>query len=344
MRIGIDVDDVVADLLTPWLRRFYAQYPDKVPMGPGDLTKWELWEELGCTKKEIFALLTPNIYTREVKPIPGALEAVRAIRDLGHEVVFVTACKGHHNGKEMFKAKCDWLDENGFTGIVTQIYAVGPAFHWQSKAEVPVDWLIDDYPGNLEDFPGVRILVTKPHNRNSYRGPIQRIKQLGDVVPMLKYNSIHAPFGIHDPLFPIVSGTQKDEPIDGLEMPAWDNWGPVVIPNVTPMVAKAMNEMKVLPTEKQARKETPITTGVLDYFPLAIAEVARVSKAGNDQHNPGEPLHWARHKSTDQADCIARHLVERGTIDEDGQRHSAKMAWRALALLQLELESVTAGV
>lgn len=95
----------------------------------------------------------------------------------------------------------------------------------------------------------------------------------------------------------------------------------------------------LLPTDKQTRKDTPIARGVLDYFPLAIAEIARVSKAGNDQHNPGQPLHWAREKSTDHADCIARHLIERGTVDEDGMRHSAKMAWRALALLQLELEA-----
>ncbi|MGH7261840.1 MAG: dATP/dGTP diphosphohydrolase domain-containing protein [Nitrospiraceae bacterium] len=94
-----------------------------------------------------------------------------------------------------------------------------------------------------------------------------------------------------------------------------------------------------LPTEAAERKAVPLCTGVLDYFPAALAEVARVSKAGNDQHNPGEPLHWARGKSMDQADCILRHLAERGTIDVDGVRHSAKLAWRALALLQLELEA-----
>lgn len=93
-----------------------------------------------------------------------------------------------------------------------------------------------------------------------------------------------------------------------------------------------------LPTAAAERKAIPITTGVLDYFPDAIAEVARVSKAGNDQHNPGQPLHWAKEKSTDHADCIVRHLIERGTRDSDGQRHSAKVAWRALALLQTELE------
>lgn len=95
----------------------------------------------------------------------------------------------------------------------------------------------------------------------------------------------------------------------------------------------------MLSTDPKFRKETPITTGVLDYFPLAIAEIARVSKAGNDQHNPGQPLHWAKDKSTDHADCLVRHLLERGTVDTDGMRHTAKVAWRALALLQTELEN-----
>jgi hypothetical protein len=93
-----------------------------------------------------------------------------------------------------------------------------------------------------------------------------------------------------------------------------------------------------LPQDAKKRKQIPITTGVLDYFPDALAAVAEVSQIGNEQHNPGEPLHWAREKSTDQADCIARHLIERGSIDVDGMRHSAKLAWRALALLQIEIE------
>jgi hypothetical protein len=94
-----------------------------------------------------------------------------------------------------------------------------------------------------------------------------------------------------------------------------------------------------LSTDAKERKDTPVTTGVLDYFPLAIIEIARLSKAGNDQHNPGEPLHWAKEKSTDHADCIVRHLLDRGTFDSDGQRHTTKVAWRALALLQIELEA-----
>jgi hypothetical protein len=94
-----------------------------------------------------------------------------------------------------------------------------------------------------------------------------------------------------------------------------------------------------LPTDAKERKAVPIGTGVLDYFPDALAEVARVSLIGNEQHNPGQPLHWAKEKSTDHADCIIRHWIDRGKRDSDGTRHSAKLAWRALALLQIELES-----
>lgn len=90
--------------------------------------------------------------------------------------------------------------------------------------------------------------------------------------------------------------------------------------------------------EKAIRKARPIATGVLDYFPDALLAVAETSKAGNDQHNPGQPLHWSKDKSSDHADALLRHLIDRGTIDTDGIRHSAKVAWRALALLQTEIE------
>ena len=94
-----------------------------------------------------------------------------------------------------------------------------------------------------------------------------------------------------------------------------------------------------LPKDAVARKALPICTGVLDYFPDALAAVAHCSKVGNDQHNPGQPLHWAKEKSTDEADALVRHLLERGTWDTDGVRHSAKLAWRALALLQREIDA-----
>ncbi len=91
----------------------------------------------------------------------------------------------------------------------------------------------------------------------------------------------------------------------------------------------------------QDRKSRPVYSGVLRYFPLALMEVAQCSYVGNEQHHPGEPLWWDRSKSTDEADALVRHLLQAGEIDTDGVRHTAKVAWRALALLQKELEAVT---
>lgn len=92
----------------------------------------------------------------------------------------------------------------------------------------------------------------------------------------------------------------------------------------------------------QERKERPVYSGVLRYFPLALLEVAYCSWKGNEQHNGDAELHWDRAKSTDEADALVRHLLEAGTIDPtDGVRHSAKVAWRALALLEKELEAAS---
>jgi len=107
----------------------------------------------------------------------------------------------------------------------------------------------------------------------------------------------------------------------------------------TDMAASATTRpLNMLPEDDAARLDFPMFDGLMAYFPNALAEVARVSKIGNDQHNPGQPMHWARNKSTDHGNKIMRHLVDAGGIDSKGVRHSARLAWRSLALLQEELE------
>ena len=104
-----------------------------------------------------------------------------------------------------------------------------------------------------------------------------------------------------------------------------------------------------LPTDDAERKALPIFDGVIMYFPDAIAEVARVSMAGNEQHNPGQPLHWARGKSMDQLNTAIRHMIDHKSGNPfDGSFrgrvvwHLAKAAWRILAALQLAIEEYNA--
>lgn len=90
----------------------------------------------------------------------------------------------------------------------------------------------------------------------------------------------------------------------------------------------------------QKRKDIPVYTGVLKYFPNAVRYVSSVSKAGNDQHHPGNPLHWDKSKSFDHEDALVRHLIDHShnPVDDDGILHLGKVAWRALAALETYLE------
>ncbi len=106
-------------------------------------------------------------------------------------------------------------------------------------------------------------------------------------------------------------------------------------------IAAAPRSGRLLDTLSSAeRKQYPIAEGVMDYFPDAIAMVANISFRGNQKHNPGQALHHSRGKSMDHADCVMRHLQERGCLDAEGVLHSAQLAWRALALCQEELEKI----
>ncbi len=101
-----------------------------------------------------------------------------------------------------------------------------------------------------------------------------------------------------------------------------------------------------LPTDSADRKNYPLYRGCLRYFPAALAGIAKISKLGNDKHNPNEEMHHARGKSVDHGDCILRHLLDvedlLAALNRDGDKPSpeavlnevSQMAWRALALSQ----------
>lgn len=98
-----------------------------------------------------------------------------------------------------------------------------------------------------------------------------------------------------------------------------------------------------LPKNPATRKKAPMAVGLLDYFPDACYDVARLSYIGNEQHNPGEPVHWARGKGGNNRDEIIRHTLQSRELDPDpitGKKvlHATKVAWRALAEAQLAIE------
>lgn len=93
-----------------------------------------------------------------------------------------------------------------------------------------------------------------------------------------------------------------------------------------------------LPNDPVSRKALPLYRALFKFFPDAIVEVCACSMAGQRQHVEGEEIVWKRDKSNDHLDSALRHILEAGTVDSDGVRHTAKAAWRLLAELQIEIE------
>lgn len=130
------------------------------------------------------------------------------------------------------------------------------------------------------------------------------------------------------------------EDSDGVE----NGWGSINFELVSRVFIPNCKTL-TLPTDSEARKQIPMFSGCIKYFPAAIAGVAKISKAGNDKHNPGQELHHDRSKSLDHADCIIRHLadvadliasLERGDNKNPEQvlAEVSSLAWRALAYSQ----------
>jgi 5'(3')-deoxyribonucleotidase len=172
MRIGVDVDDVMVDMLGSLLYRHNIAARDHNPQAPwldtGHLKQWECWRDVGMEQAEFWKPYTPDIY-RVAQPIPGAIAGVKRLMAAGHDVVFITSCgiSGAKNADTMATAKLEWLnqyvgtkDEDAFEFI-----PVGPEFQYKHKYEVPgVDVLIDDSIANVEAFIGPAILFSQPHN------------------------------------------------------------------------------------------------------------------------------------------------------------------------------------
>jgi Domain of unknown function (DUF5664) len=102
--------------------------------------------------------------------------------------------------------------------------------------------------------------------------------------------------------------------------------------------------VSLLPTDDKARKEIPVFSYLVRYFPKALLAVVGVCVAGNKQHNPemaATDINWTRGKSSDQMNTAQRHMLDYGTgtkKDVDGQWHLAKAIWRLSAQLQLDIE------
>lgn len=175
MRIGVDADEVVIDLLTHWLRLYNSDYDDNLT--PNDITGWDLalFVKPECGVKIYDYLELPDLYV-DCDLIPGAQDAVFRLREAGHDVVTITA---KHN-----PSKLDLLQRWGI--VRSQASYIVEKDKWK----VPVDVLVDDNYETIKKYREMRegscaILFSQKHNESLAPGYYWRAYGWGGVMTLI---------------------------------------------------------------------------------------------------------------------------------------------------------------
>jgi uncharacterized protein len=172
MKIGIDMDGVVVDLLAIWCDKYNKDPRVSVEIFPCDITEWsphKVMKEI--SKREIYDILNEGDTFKKAPRIEGAIEGVEDLLLDGHEVYFITACVG----PTAFSEKLWWVKKHipimkdnliGVAKGTTKGKLFGEFF----------DIMLDDKVSYIKDATrSRRILFSAPHNMSFDKGYDDRV-------------------------------------------------------------------------------------------------------------------------------------------------------------------------
>ena len=161
MIIKVDVDGVLRDIITTMCQIYNEEFNTNIKLC--DVKEYDVSLSFPLIEKKydfsasyyFFVIHGKNIFRNSPK-FPEVDNAMKKLHDLGHRIVIVSSQESVENKIDTLK----WLHYN-------EIYYDDICFT-NSKDIVKGDYMIDDYPKNLEEITGntQTILIRAPYNKN----------------------------------------------------------------------------------------------------------------------------------------------------------------------------------
>ncbi len=152
LRIAVDMDEVIADPLSKFIRLYNRDYgvPLDLQILPGNEVYHHVPEH---AKMKLYEYINEKGFFRDLEVIPDSIEVLKQLQEK-YEVFIVSAAMEFPNS---LPDKLEWLTEHF------------PFISWQNiifcgNKIVKVDILIDDRIKNFKDFEGRKLLFSSPHN------------------------------------------------------------------------------------------------------------------------------------------------------------------------------------
>lgn len=155
LTVLIDMDDTIENLCETWVNYLNEQYKTKANVK--DINNWDMLKAFpSLSSEDLFRPLSENSFWSKVKPLPGAVEYIKQIRDDGHKVFIVTASHPSSVNVKLNNVLFKYFPYLNYTDVIIT----------SNKQMIKGDILIDDALHNLigGDYKGV--LMAAPHNKD----------------------------------------------------------------------------------------------------------------------------------------------------------------------------------
>ena len=160
LTILCDLDEIAACLLDKWLGEYNEDNNDNVTVSK--LTSYKIHAHVKIGE-DIYKYIDKDEFFSDLKPMPGAVDALTSLANDGHNVVFASA----HFNADSAKSKIKWVKKHfGFSH--DKVILIHQKFMLRG------DVFIDDSPHKIKDYreawPHAQILtISYPFNQ-SVRG------------------------------------------------------------------------------------------------------------------------------------------------------------------------------